>query len=156
MKSMLQLLSVKTPTTNIAPQGNSFHDYADLKTTFTLDRKSVVLMYYAVMQASNRFNLTAPAIRWYQVAQWTSNNYVVGRVAVDNVPVEGSQHLTGNSGYSTTGTMFVKELNAGSHTFAPQYRQPGTGSESMCRHSCLHGIDSVSLASFSYQWRHCK
>ena len=40
-----QILSTKSPAANMAPQGNTFQDYADLKTTFSLDRKSVVLMY---------------------------------------------------------------------------------------------------------------
>ena len=66
------------------------------------------------------------------MAQWASDNYVVGRIAVDSVPVGGTQHLAGNTGYTTTGTMLVQELAAGQHTFAPQYRQPGTGGEYNC------------------------
>jgi hypothetical protein len=41
---VLQLLSSTSPLANMMPQGNSFNGYADLNTTFTLDRKSAVLM----------------------------------------------------------------------------------------------------------------
>ena len=93
-------------------------------------------------------------VRWYQVAQDASDSHVVGRVTVDGSAVLGSQHLFGDVRYGTTGTMIVQELSAGSHTFAPQYRQPGTVGELISR-NCFLLTSFSSYACRSHPWQRC-
>ena len=125
-KPKVQVLATRLPETALTPQGNTFNTYAGLNIPFTLDRNSTVLLYVCCARPAMAVASQLFPFRWYQSAQLAGQSHVVGRVAVNGEAVQGSQHIVGNVLVGTTGTMVVTSLNAGAHTFSPQYRQPGT------------------------------
>ena len=87
-----------------------WHEFSDLKITFSLKKPTIVLAFYQVTMAAQEII-----------------GYLSTRLIIDGEDAAQARSTTGNTIYWSPASVWVGELNEGSHTFSVQYRTNQNG-----------------------------
>jgi len=100
---------------------NTWANFPDLTTTFTLAAATNVLAFYQVtMSGSN--SIVNP--------NGDGLSHMVTRLAIDSTPPQTSRAIAGNTLYWSPSNVWIGTLARGTHTVTVQYRSPTGGPNS--------------------------